>query len=566
MKKTITMLLIGIFMSSFSANIKAQDVLVVDPGVGTLNAAIDAHGANKIYQLKKGEWYQLTSIIENDGYHLQIIGEDPGEGMPATLQTNADAGGSVFARMFNAKGNITLKNIYFVNADLTGVIGDQFLEQAGVDARTIINNCVTHPTSNGIAVVLASGNNKLYFTDNLSIRMGHQLNPNCGHFFVTDGSGVGFDTLYVENNTFVAVGTNMHAGGFNQMVHNYSKWNHNTIIHQKSQIDWSNFEEEYYWTNNLMFDVQTQPWAVTWQPMPGSPASTPQPALIYADTIPGEALPTQRIQFVQYNLHYRNPKFYDLIEELNALAIEKEKPLMYLMPLIWPVDSADVARETAFFNDDTKFPNWKYGNTFTDVDPLFEDAKIYEHSDWFVKWTKPASMQHAMGLPASEVPPVTEWTQYHWMPDADISINDTWPVFNGRYTNPEILKASIEGLPLGDLNWFPEAKAIWEANKKLIDDHMRAGNEEKITLSGTSVNNLPGQGIGISIYPNPVKGDIITLSREADRVIVYNVTGSELISIRNVNQINVAELPNGIYLVRVQSNNEFFTHKVIIAK
>lgn len=564
MRKFFTLLMIGMLFPVLLTSLRAQDILVVEPGVGTLNAAIGEHGANKVYQLKAGEWYQLDAIIENDGYHLQIIGEDPGDGMPATLQTAADATGAVFARMFNAKGNITLKNIYFVNADLTGVIGDQFLEQAGVDGRTIINNCVLHPASFGIAIVLASGNNKMYYTDNLAIRMGHQLNPNDGHFFVTDGSGVGFDTLYVENNTFVSMGTTMHAGGFNQMIHNYSKWNHNTIIHQKSQIDWASLENEYYWTNNLMFDVQTQPWAVTWQPMPGGTADKPQPALIYADTIPEEALPTNRIQFVQYNLHYRNPGFYALIDELNELAVEKEKPMMYLMPLIWEEDSAYVSRETTFFSDNTNFPAWKYGNTFTDIDPQWEDQKIYEHSDWLVEWTRPASMVHAMGLPADEVPPTSEWTQWHWMPEDDISINETWPVFNGRYTNPEVLTASIEGLPLGDLNWFPEAKAIWEKNKQAIDDHMRETKEERIDVT-VNVSDMPKLDSGITVYPNPVK-DVIRISRQADMVDVYDLTGSLVISAQNVDQINVSDFSKGIYLVRVKVGTDFSTHKVVISR
>lgn len=563
MKRNTTMLLLGIIFPFLTTSLYAQDVLVVDPGVGTLNAAIAEHGGNKVYELKAGQWYQIDAIIENDGYHLQIIGEDPGDGMPATLQTNADATGAVFNKMFDAKGNLTLKNIYFVNADLTGVVGERFMDQSGTDARTIINNCVLHPAAWALAISLESGNNKVYFTDNIAVRHGHQLNPNCGHFFVTGHSGLGFDTLYVENNTFVSMGTNMHAGEFSSIHHNYSRWNHNTIIHQKSQIDWASLENEYYWTNNLMFDVQTQPWAVTWQPMPGHHADKPKPSLIYADTIPGEVMPSSRIQYVQYNLHYRNPGFYALIDELNELAVELDKPQMYLMPLLWPEDSAEVSREVSFFHDDENFPKWKYGNTYYGVDPVFEDERIYEHSDWLVEWTRPASMQHAMGLPADQVPPTSEWTQWHWIPDDDISLNETWPVFNGRYTNPEILTASIAGLPLGDLNWFPEAKAIWEQYKDLIDDHMRAANEERllVTSSEEGVRMEPG----VFVYPNPAR-DIIRISQQADLVEVYSITGSLLKTERATTQVNLIELPTGVYFVRVHTGNSISSHKIVLSR
>ncbi len=55
---------------------------------------------------------------------------------------------------------------------------------------------------------------------------------------------------------------------------------------------------EQYWTNNLMFDVQVDPYANNWQPMPGGDPSMPKPNLIYADTLPGEVMPSERPSFV----------------------------------------------------------------------------------------------------------------------------------------------------------------------------------------------------------------------------------------------------------------------------
>ena len=94
--KKFTFLFLSVLLLFSYAGI-AQTVLVVQPGVGTLNAAIKANGGNAIYQLKAGEWYQLDAIIENVDYHLQIIGQEPAVkgGKPATLQTGSDAGGAV---------------------------------------------------------------------------------------------------------------------------------------------------------------------------------------------------------------------------------------------------------------------------------------------------------------------------------------------------------------------------------------------------------------------------------------------------------------------------------------
>ena len=108
----ITLLILGMLLGS---TVIAQDILVVDPGQGTLNAAIEANGGDKIYQLQAGQWYGIDKIIENVDFHLQIIGEDYDDAtMPATLQTGTLGDGTPFGLMFDAKGDITLKNVYFL--------------------------------------------------------------------------------------------------------------------------------------------------------------------------------------------------------------------------------------------------------------------------------------------------------------------------------------------------------------------------------------------------------------------------------------------------------------------
>ncbi|GAB1449998.1 hypothetical protein MASR2M47_00540 [Draconibacterium sp.] len=562
----------------FANAVSAQDVLVVEPGVGTLNAAIAANGGNKIYQLQAGQWYQLDAIIENVDYHLQIIGQKPvNGGMPATLQTNTDAGGGVFNKMFDAKGDITLKNIYFVNADLSGVSPIDFLHLNKDHARMVVDHCIIDPVSGGNGLVLAGGDTKTYFTNNLCIRQGHMLNPNCGHFFIAGNpneANMGLDTLLVENNTFVCAGTNMFAGGFSNFVHNYIKWNHNTWVMQKSQIDWSIWENEMIITNNLMYDFQTQPWAANWQPMPGGDAGQPKPALLYIDTIPGETFPSKTVQYIEYNMHGRNPKFYPLIDELNAVAKENGKQPVNLMPLLWPEDSlnavlpTNIPRETALFMNKEAFPHFNYGHTMTDVDPGWEDPEIYVHSDMFVEWTRPASMIHALGLSPESQPPVTTWAQYFWDPDGDASINEAWPVFNGKYTNETLRKdASMEvNIPLGDLNWWPEAKAAWMAKYDEIEAHRIAGNTDRIDIGfkWTSAKEISSENF-IKLYPNPV-ADQLKLSKIADEVVISDMMGRRLKTVKNVNTVSVSEFSNGIYFVSVKAGGNSSTHKIVVQK
>ncbi len=560
--KKITFALMATVLSVVFNFINAQQILVVPEGVGTINTAIDQYHGTRIYQLEAGKWYQLSKPIENVDFDLQIIGEVPANnGMPATLQTNFDVNSATFGAMFTAKGNLTIKNVYIVNCDLNGSVANEFVVSQKVGNRIVIDKCVLHPVSVAGAVRDAIGNSKTYFTNNLAIDFGHQSSPNDGHFFVYGGTGVpGLDSLYVENNTFVCMGMNMFSGFHSDSRHNYVNFNHNTFCMTKSQIDWANFKNEEYWTNNLFWNAQTQPYMNNWQPMPGGDAARPKPNLIFADTLPGEVLPSTRPNFVEYNSFGRQQGFYDLLAEMNTWGAANGKPLGYLYDLTWSEDSVN-CREAQMFNS-TSFPKFKYGNTLRDIDPQWVDSKIYDHGTAMIAWTRPASFIHGYGRIATDFPPASQWTKYWWIPSDDLSINSVWPVFDGRYTNQQTLTGSIENLPLGDLNWFPTQKATWLANKAAIEAHIKAGNTEKINL--TAISEIKGQST--MVYPNPAKNEIFIKGVQNAEVTILSLDGRILKSVKNVARINVSDIANGSYLITVKEGNTTSTGKLIIQK
>lgn len=540
----------------------AQTVLRVQPGMGTLNTAINTYKGTRIYQLDAGEWYGLNAPIENVDYHLKIVGSEPSVlgGMIATLQTGSDVNGVAFDKMFNAKGDITLKNIYFVNADLTEQVAANFIIQSKANTQINIDRCVLHPAGVSTGIKGDAINTKTYFTNNIVIDFGHQLNPNDGHFFWYGNTtlGAGLDSLYVENNTFVCMGMNVFFGGFGDLTHNYVNFNHNSFVFSKSQLDWATKKNEEYWTNNLFFDVQTQPYSNSWQPMPGGDAAMPKPNLIFAAPLPNETMPSTRKNFVQYNSHYRAKGFYDLITELNNFAKTKNIPNVYLFPLVWSKDSVN-CREAQMFNS-SNYPGFKYGNTITDIDPAWIDTRIYDNETKFISWTRPASYIHALSQPSGNYPPATEWSQYWWIPSGDISNNSVWPVFNGKYTNPQTLTGSIENLPLGDLNWFPASKSVWLSNKSAIEAHIKAGNTFKINLTGVKNTEYKENGF----YPNPAKNIISIVGSQNVTVSILNLNGAVLKSVSNVSQVNVSDLANGCYLVKIEDSNIIRSAKLII--
>lgn len=590
MRKNYTIaMLLALFAGGM---VSAQDVLVVEPGSGTLNAAIAQNGGDKIYQLKAGEWYGLDAVIENVDYHLQIIGEDYDDStLPATLQTGTTVEGAPFANMISAKGDLTLKNIYIMNADVNGVTAARCIIQADSASTTVIDNCVVDPLGHFSVVEMNCADANLYVTNNIFARHGHMVGANDGHAFIINNASrtAGNDTILIQNNTFIDMGMNTLSGNFAAHVTEFLMIDHNTFIRSKSQMDWSILEDEYYLTNNLFFDFMTSPYAYNWQPMPGGDASMPKPMLIYADTIPDEVLPSQRIQYIQYNTMYRNQGFYDLIAEMNDSAEVYDRVKVNLHPLIWdgntdpklgadPAEAFAASREGHLFNHanntNTDFPMWKYGNVSYDVDPGWNQQLIYDNSAKLVEWQRPASFIHSQGQSAGNYPPPTEWAQWHWDPDGDVAINDTWPLIDGTYTNAELLTGSVANLPLGDLNWFPEKKAMWEMYKDEIFAHMKAGNTEK--WGNIGVGPVVEAGSFSKVYPNPMSHTSMlefTLDTPAQvKVSIYNSLGQEVRNVLNEMRssgthtitIDRGDLKHGLYFYSIKAGNKAETQKLLI--
>jgi hypothetical protein len=362
------------------------------------------------------------------------------------------------------------------------------------------------------------------------------------------------------------MGMNVFQGSFGNMVNNVVCFNHNTFVFTKSQIDWTTKKMEQYWTNNVMFDLQTQIYANNWQPMPGGDASRPKPNLIYADTLDNEVLPSTRPNFVQYNAHYRAQGFYDLVTEMNIFSKANALPGGYLYPLVWSKDSLNCREAQMFASPD--FPKFKYGHTITDVDPQWSELSIYDHETRFIQWTRPASYIHALGQPAGNYPPATEWAQWWWIPSGDLSNNSVWPVFDGTYNNVETLKGAIEkNVPLGDLNWYPQAKTAWTANRAAIWAHIQSGNTDQIDIgfAGLSVPNV--EMPSLSVYPNPAKTVLNIRGAANADITIVTIDGRLVKTAKNVTQVNIADLSDGMYFVTIKDGaNVSAPQKVLIVR
>jgi len=72
-----------------------------------------------------------------------------------------------------------------------------------------------------------------------------------------------------------------------------------------------------------------------------------------------------------------------------------------------------------------------------------------------------------------------------------------------------------------------------------------------------------------NIYPNPVD-DVVQISGNSgveSELLLTNLHGQVLVSTRfeNSAQINVGDLPGGVYFIKITSKNESHVEKIIIA-
>jgi hypothetical protein len=554
--------------------------MVVPPGSGTLNDAIDANGGDKIYLLTAGQWYGLTKPIENVDYHLQIIGEDvnihTGTQLPATLQTGTDAEGAPFTVMIDAKGDLTVKNVYVMNVDLNGQTGESFVLQSDSAGSVVVDNCVLDPVGNRFGIRGLGGNNDILFTNNLVLRHGKMVSQADGHMFSLKGAGQGIDTLWVENNTFVDMGVFLTSGGWGSVIHNVFLLNHNTFIRHKGEWDSGSLENEFYHTNNLIIDCAMIPIQDATGVLPGKDPDFFKRQMLFADSIAGEVMPTQRIQHIQYNNVTRTDDWFPVLKNWNDTLKKYEVDTAFFNPLIWdgntPVEygfdpelGKANCKEALIFNYpghvNENFPNFNFGNNTYQHDPMFTDQRIYTKSSEYAEWGFIIFMRDQLKYlvalnPEGSLPDPTELPLWHWDPDGNITLNSTWPIFDGTYTDPATLTGSIEKLPLGDLNWYPAEKAKWEGQAEEIFEYMKAGNTEQMSLTGIESSVMTSEST-LNIYPNPARELLnITSQSELNYARFYNVTGQMVMDI-NLNgvlsqDVNVSGLDNGLYIIQVQ--------------
>jgi len=404
------------------------------------------------------------------------------------------------------------------------------------------------------------------------------VNGPVNFFFPNNTQGV--DTLYIENNTFIGLSTAVFSDNFNPLMTNFTWINHNTFIHHLAQIDWMGNQKDFFFTNNLLYDCHVVPYDMSWVGggWDGYPAGSVAELLWSYPSAKVKDLNGNEVDFgfdkmtsyVGFNIEFKNKAFYDNLDALYewTTATGKNNKFTY-QPLVWTDDvpvrtGIDLAYaleknpQSKIYNNDAY--KWKAVENNYVIDPQFTDTRIKEKSDIFAQWALPATKKDYF----AEQPPFELTTlNWYWDPDGEPGQNETWPLFNGAYTNALALEHSIEKLPAGDLNWFPELKEKWEKAKDKITKHMLDLKTDRIDIELSIVD--PKIESTIFIYPNPAKTSFRINGMIDGNINIHDISG-KLVKVIAPTQsdISVTGMDKGIYLVSVVSGGTPIINKLVV--
>jgi hypothetical protein len=510
---------------------KSQDTLTVAWSSDNVTPVIDtlrnvvlgdtlANGTrknlNRVYKLQKGGIYWLANRIENSQkgstFPLRIVGEAPGTGYdqnPPLIQMHAAAGQTnPDSRMFTGLADVTLKGLYITGRDDDGDQGNnyQFITMTATNSKFIIDNCIIEQ-SNFAPIAFTGSGNKIYYTNNkfrnlIERPVTQQWTGRAISIWADQ------DSVVVENNTFFNTGCFILQieGGSAK----YVRFNHNTIDLCGRQLTQGNWWQNAYIANNLIING------------------------FWEGEGRADLTSTGRDARQIYNGLFTIgplPSVYGVPNENRRIVVAKN--YAYLDPRLTTLYTADTVQRAYFLDPISKLD---FSNIFTVAagNHMYVRDTVWLSSAvtglWEplndVDWQKPQkgtstgsildSMWASIRTLRRNITPGAQFVYKQSLAYTDY----TWPLpEHFDYTDATLLTAATDGLPIGDLNWFPTQKATFLA------DHL---NKVK------TVENLAGQ-IVVTSLDSTIEAEKATVNTPAavqstPGLTFYDYTGSGYIT------------------------------------
>ncbi|HPC35933.1 MAG TPA: T9SS type A sorting domain-containing protein [Candidatus Marinimicrobia bacterium] len=498
--------------------------------------------AGRVYMLKADGYYPLV----NNPATLRptvIVGEDPtilvnnkAVAAPPVICGAAWEGGSNTGAIF-VKHNFTIKNCNIIPANANKGLGWNFFDVQTGGIKLTFQNCLFERTR---WVFTASGaqNVSWFIKDCYFVNMnGQPCRRNGGVLDCFNKE----DTLWVENNTHVMAQGFMYkfrANTFNKVV-----FNHNTFINISNLVFLDlGSQKDFTITNNIFVNCNVQPYG----PKNADVGEEDKEKLpiglvnLIADT----SIHVDRKFTVKNNVIYWSPALADVVDIVNQNKPQNSDEWVSQMITM-------NSRTKAMFDDDVNYPYLVEENWIEEL-PDFTDPK-----DLLTTQVTNLKTFSISTVDTNSTAVMPDWRLV--LIGDDYYTYSDWPIpVDLSYSKASLKTGGTDGLPLGDLNWFPELKpsAIAPANTK----------PEKFALR----QNFPNPF-------NPTTTINFTLPEPGNVTLkVYNMLGQEVATLIN-NEFRGANgnhsvlfdgsrLSSGVYFYTITYGNKTISKKMVLMK
>jgi hypothetical protein len=531
--KKITQIIAMIYLISLSATMPAKEIRPTDD-INAIGDAIAGAEAGDVIILERGKYY-LTQATIDVNVDLTIQVDETTEGRPPVIALVLNEDASLAKVMMFVRANITCKGIHF-HGGISGQPAHTDVKRAIVfvetpNMRAEFEDCWWEDFD--ARTVQLEAEDISFFATNCRWVDDHKtVGPTEGRSI--DCRQFGPDTLFLQNCTFVNAGNrwirHMPSSGRIDPI-NYCFIDHCTFLNAGGYhpaFDLGTVEELYF-TNNIVdnpgimgTDFMRRPSKNDGQFLIADPAdyNSTDGSLapyrlseVYYDREDGitvfachgvDSIGTEIT--MHHNNAFRDDRIAAKLATNDTLSEAAWMCTQFENSLVGSVADAFASEELAFVEEPA-----------LDVDAIIDPYTGYwDKNQFFVMdWTAPDSIDLSYGTEAA------------------------------AYTGAE------DGFPLGDLNWYPDQKARWEAGEAPV-----------------GIVRYVQDGLTISNFPNPFSQSTtirFTLNQASTvNFSLYNTLGAvvrtcEYVSCsqgQNEFLLNKGDLMPGIYFLRLSAGQE----------
>ena len=546
---TLSAMLVVLFaltMAGGEAYAQDPDTLDVAQGFETLNLAIrgdtsatgTAKNLNRVYRLERGGYYMLNGIIRGTkGAPVRVVAAKGPGPRPMLIPTVTESGSA--GNAFQPGGHIEVRGLYISGIDNLGNQADKnMLRCDGKNIRIIVDDCFLDHDAQTIIRMNAEGQ-KLYLTNSILRNPILLSNPSNGRFIDTRGNTQ--DTILIRNSTLY-VSSHYPLEG-NSIIKNLIL-DHNTFYENVGSLRMQKTINGTI-TNNLFMD-------------PDFEGNKYDPAAPDADSLSMDILPIEPINTalatddqrkirIANNVYGWSPQVTEMLNSFGNM----KKTWLHSIPTQRMINNyAGIISE----NNIEEYPR------FSDAPDPAVVAAYAKHriTTNFSNQGNPDPRADRNGMKALAEDPASMG------PAAD--------EFDFDYNTDALAYTHAEGgYPAGDLNWFPDKKAQWEA---WIKNNVSVADQRLQPVEFSLLQNYPnpfnpsttiayqlrsGAQVTLDIF-NALGQRVRTLvSHQRQQAGAYQIVW---------NGMNDAGQPlaNGLYVYRLQADDQIKTHKMVMMK